>query len=113
MTQDDIDAIVGKTDRQLREAHSHLAALHAKAKNLGSITERLTTALRHSDCIVFDNQEYDEAFIATGKKIHFSDDELVGLNADTLRELGDAVRKEMKHIQELALELRKLRGEVA
>ena len=113
MTQDDIDTLVGKTDRQLREANARLAAFQAKARHLGSLTERLTIALRHPDSIVFDNQEFDEALITLGKKRAFTDDEFADLNAGALRELGDSIRSEIKHIQELGKELRRLRGEVA
>ncbi len=112
MTQDDIDAQVGRTDRQLREANARLAALHARARNLGSVAERLASALRHSDAIVFDNQEFDEALIVSGKKHKFTDNDFAGFDAVAVRELGDSVRREIKQIEELRKELRKLRGEV-
>jgi hypothetical protein len=113
MTQDDIDALVGKTDRQLREASTRLAALHAKARHLGSLTERLTSALRHADSIVFNNQEVDEELITLGKKNTFADGEFADLSAGTLRELGDSIRREIKQVQDLGKELRRLRGEAA
>ncbi|MGD0570167.1 MAG: hypothetical protein ABSA78_17325 [Candidatus Sulfotelmatobacter sp.] len=113
MTQDDIDAQVGKTDRQLREADKRLAALQAKARHLGSVTERLSTALRHPDSIVFEHQEFDQSLITLGKTNYFTDKDFAGLDAGTLRELGDSIRHEIKQIQELGKELRRLRGEVA
>ena len=87
MTQDDIDILVGKADRQLREANTRVPALQAKARHLGSVTERLTAALRWPDSIVFDNQEFDEALITLGKKHSFADHEFADLNAATLRPL--------------------------
>jgi len=113
MTETDIDTIVGRTDREMREAKKRLAAYHSQAASLRNLTEKLNNALKWSEGIVFEGQSFDEQHITMGKKVSFIDSEFHNLNASYLRSLGENVRKEMADIARLGRELRSLRGEDA
>lgn len=113
MTETDIDTIVGRTDRELREAKKRLAAYQSQAAALKNFAETLTNALRSPDGIVFENQSFDEQHITIGKKVIFRDQEFSNLNPPYLRSLGENIRTEMATTLRLAADLRKLRGEDA
>jgi hypothetical protein len=67
MTQEDQDAIVGRTHRELRDVREKLEKLRAKARDLGDSFDTVTYHLRnHLEFLRLDGESADVRFVEKG-----------------------------------------------
>jgi hypothetical protein len=90
MSNEEQDAIVGKTLRERNEAVKRLAALVTKAQKIGDALSRLGNDLQGSpENVIFDQQPHDVRFGAKDGYVFHKKD----LNADEIYALCDEIRK--------------------
>jgi hypothetical protein len=108
MTELEIDAIVGRTRRELREARQQLSALEAEAHKLAEIVKGLIGPLGAPQSIVFEGQEYDESYAPIGHRKPFRDSDFTNLNPSYLRSLSEEARAHNTKIAQLRTRLKEL-----
>ena len=111
MTQEDIDAIVGRTRRELREAKLVLGALNAKSGQIREFVDKLSRALKTPAGIIIDNQSYESEYVPMGSTALLSTSEFSDLNPASFRELSHEIREQTKKIAVLRKRLIELEGE--
>lgn len=108
MTQEDVDAIIGKTRREWRSAKVTLGAFEVETRKLKEFVSALKDAVAQPDRIGFaDHQRQDGGPPA----FTFRDEQFNSLTPQYLRTLGDNIRKQKELIARLREELTKLEGE--
>jgi hypothetical protein len=107
MSQDEQDAIVGRTMRELREAQEKLEMLKAEAKRRGDRLEKAGHFLgAWPEYMIQEGETVDVGF-SKQPQVHMWNDADI-FPAEKIRELTSTIRKEMLTISDLTTRLRKL-----
>jgi len=110
MTEQDRDAIAGRTRREYREAKQQLAALRAKARSTGELLSAIGKSLiDQPESVVFSGQSIDTRF--PGSSRLYEDSHFADVIPAALRNLTNDIRQTIIKAQRLRDDVAKMEGE--
>lgn len=110
MTEQDVDAIAGRTRREYREAKQQVAALRTKARSTGEFLSELGKSLiDHPESVVFSGQSIDTRFSSSSRL--YEDSHFADIIPAALRNLTNDIRQTMIKALRLRDEVAKMEGE--